>query len=192
MPVSSRVRWELARRPWIYWSLVAAVAVVAAVSVSSAQHRADTERERWGTTTPVMVATRELGPGDPAVGLERRHHPIALVPDGAVDEVPHDVTVRRTVRVGQTVTADDLTPGTGPIALVPAGHLLVAVTERIDSGVGTGDTVSVVTDGVVLAERSLVVGRGPDGPLLAVPVDRAPAVAAGAAGTSGVSLLRHP
>ena len=59
------VRRVLARRPWIYWTVVAAVAAAGAIATASVLGAVDDERSRWGDTAVVLVATRDVAAGEP-------------------------------------------------------------------------------------------------------------------------------
>lgn len=191
MNLAAQVRWQIARRPWLYWTAVAAVALVGAGVARDAERRAERERERWGRTVEVVVATTPLRAGAPLRDLAVRAHPIAVVPDGAVRRLPETGVVRRDVRAGQVLTEDDLA-GDGPLALVPDGHVAVAVTERVPSGVRPGQRVSVTHDGLSLTDEGLAVGRHDVSVLIAVPDRVAAAVAAAAGSSSGVTLVLRP
>ncbi len=65
MHVAARARLVLARRPWIYWSVVAAFATLAAMTVHGEMATISAERDRWGTTRTVLIASRPHEPGDP-------------------------------------------------------------------------------------------------------------------------------
>ena len=96
---------------------------------------------------------------------------------------------RQHVSSGEVVTEVDVTAGDGPQALVPPGHVAVAVDEAVPSGAAIGDRVLVAADGIELA-RGVVAAAG-ETPVVAVPEQDGPVVAAAAAGGS-VMLLLEP
>ena len=53
----ARARHVLARRPWLYWSAVLALAAFAGWSVAAAAAGVDEARRAWGATRDVVVAT---------------------------------------------------------------------------------------------------------------------------------------
>ena len=181
----SRWRWLLARRPWIRWLLVAAAAGLAALAVTTevdALHRA---RARWGTTVDVLVATRALDPGDALAGtVERRGYPVALVPNTAVRTLAPDAVAVQRIGAGEVVVEADLAVAAGPLALLPAGWLAVAV-PIADAGpdaesatwMRTGDAAVVLADGQTLAEHAVVLSRTDTEVVVGVPAADTAAVA---------------
>jgi hypothetical protein len=187
-----RLRLELARRPWIYWLAVALAAGTAAASMLTVTNRLDAERARWGTPVGVLVANRDIAPGDAIAGaVSTRSYPAALVPESAVSRVPAGSIARRHIGTGVVVTRADLAAGSAPRSLLEPGQVAVAVVEHVRTGVRVGDRVTVVAEGVVLAARATVVGTDAATVMLAVDASAAPMLAAAAA-ASGVSLLIEP
>jgi Flp pilus assembly protein CpaB len=206
-----RRRWRRARRsPALWWSAAAATAAAAALQVSSLDGRATARREAWGESEPVVVATHDLeagaviGPGD--VTVEQWPH--AVVPSGAITEVPTGQVVIAAVVDGEAVIDRRLAPEglRGVAALVPDHHRAIAVPSSA-AGFGTdapplsaGDRVDVlatfdVVDGdapptAPVAEAALVVDVGEGTVTVAVPVADAPRVAfAVARGTVTLALV---
>lgn len=170
------MRRLLVRRPWIHWMFVAIAALGAAASVSERTARIDAERRAWGDETTVFVATRRLAPGD-RIDAEPRRVPVAMAAPDAIDD-PAGLTMRQHVTAGEVIHNADVAAGDGPQALTPPGWLAVPIVESAPSGANVGDRVHVASDGVVLTGAGIVVGRHDDVTMLAVPADRAPAVAA--------------
>jgi hypothetical protein len=135
------------------------------------------------------MASDDAGPGDAIVAREVAV-PQALVPAGAIDGTTGH-TARRRIGAGQVLTELDVVGGPAPLGLVPAGWRAVPIVESPTSGASVGDTVDVASDGVVIAERALVVGHHDDVTLVAVPADRAPLVPL-AASSGSITLLRLP
>ena len=79
----------------------------------------------------------------------------------------------------------------GPAALLPDGWAAVPIVEAPAAGAPIGARVQIAGDGVVLAADAIVVGYHDDVTLVAVPVDVAAMVAAGAQ-AGGVALLLVP
>ncbi|MBU3702624.1 MAG: hypothetical protein FGM58_11325, partial [Acidimicrobiia bacterium] len=117
-----------ARRRPVRWAAVAAVAVVAGLCTSAIVGDADRERVRWGPSTPVAVATRDLaagaviGVGDVIVAPRPR---VMLPDDATTDAVGRVVTAH--IAPGEVVLERRLSGGTGPLALLEAGAVAFAV-----------------------------------------------------------------
>jgi Flp pilus assembly protein CpaB len=169
VPLSVRAR-RAAVRPAVRRSAIALLAAATGIVVASLVSAAGAERDRWGTTRPVAVARHDLQPGDVVDGdaAEVRSLPAALVPEGALADLPRSSTVRQPMVAGEPLVAARLAPEglTGVAALVPAGHRAIAVPIG-PAGmppVALGDRVDVVT---------------------VVPVDGARAGGVGGAGAGG-------
>lgn len=186
------VRRVLAKRPWIYWLIVAVAATGAGASMLERADRVDAARAAWGETRSVWVAAGDHAPGDP-LAVERRDVPSAMVADGATDtaEGLAGLTARQYLSDGEIVHDSDVVAPTGPQAFTPPAWLVVPVIESPPSGAALGDRVRVVGDGVVVSSEAIVVGHHDGSSLVAVPSDEASSVAALAA-DGGVTLLLFP
>jgi hypothetical protein len=60
MHLLARARWVLARRPWIYWAIVAVIASGVGLQVSAALGRVDAARRSWGASRTVWVTTADV------------------------------------------------------------------------------------------------------------------------------------
>jgi Flp pilus assembly protein CpaB len=158
-------RRRLRRHPVPYW--LAAIALIA-LTVSTVAHVTDAaaaERARWGSLRPVLVAGRDLRPGDRVRGAHVRMVPAALVPRGALTHTTGATVVswigagevvlaRRVTPAGLSATASRLPPGTRGIA-VPVGQapLPVEVGDRVDVVAAFDtDAVTIAVGAVVVAE----------------------------------------
>ena len=187
------VRRVLARRPWIYWTIVAAVAAGGATATMSVIRSVDEERARWGDTGTVLVASRDVEAGEPLDGLiTERGYPKAMIPPGAVVSVARGTAARHRLAAGEIVVDVDIASTTAPRSLIPPGWLGVAVVETVASGATIGDRVVVASEGIRLSADALIVGRGDGVTIVAVPDDEAPNVAAATTSTGGVALLLRP
>jgi len=174
-----RCRRMLVRRPWIYWLLVVAVSIALAASVFSRLEGVDAARRSWGTTQPVLIAATDTAPGA-ALIVRIEHVPMALVPESAVDaaQAGSALIARQHIAGGEIVTELDVSPAiTGVLALVPSGWRVTSVIENPPSAAQPGDHVELVSDGVVIAAKALMIGVQNDTTLIATPADVAPAVA---------------
>lgn len=201
VPLSVRARRAVVR-PLVRRTAVAALAVVTAVAVASLIGAAGAARDRWGTTRPVAVATRDLLPGDVVDGgaVDVRDLPSGVLGEATMTDVPVGAVVRHPIMAGEPVAPARIAPDglTGAAALVPAGERAVAVPVG-PAGVPpltVGDLVDVVTvvpggatgpaDGAgdgsgapafTLVERAAVVDAGEQAVTIAVPERDAPRVA---------------
>ena len=188
----ARARHVLARRPWLYWSAVLALAAFAGWSVAAAAAGVDEARRAWGATRDVVVATDDLAPGQALSGrVAVRPRPAPAVADAALTSVPPDATARQHVAAGEVLVERDVAAPGGPLALIPRGWVGVAVAEPVPVGAAVGDHVAPVSGGAVLAPDAVVVGHAAEALLVAVPADEAPQVAQAAA-TGELSLLLVP
>ncbi len=187
--VGVRIRRTLAKRPWLYWIVVAGLAVSIGASVLERVDRIDRARSAWGETRRVLVATADIDPGQP-IAAEWRSLPVAGVPPRAIRTEP-DGVARQHVSAGEIVTEVDVADGEAPLALVPDDWLVVAVVESPGSGAEVGERVVVASEGVVLAGDALVVGHVDGATLTAVPAGTAPLLTL-AAESAHLSLLRRP
>jgi flagella basal body P-ring formation protein FlgA len=179
MHVAVRARLVLARRPWIYWAVVAALATIAAVAVHGQLASIEAERDRWGTSRSVLVATRQLEPGD-VITAELVALPVAALPAAALVEPPTDAVVRQRVAAGEVLTELDIAHAVGPAALAEPGLVVVALSDPLARNVAAGQRVKVAADGVVLADQAEVTEVIDDVIFVAVPDREAVAVAAAA------------
>lgn len=130
VPPSVRARRALVR-PAVRRTAVALLALVTAVAVASSLAAVSTARDRWGSTRAVVVATRDLAPGEvvDAGAVEVRDLPRGVVAAGALAAAPVGSVVRHPILAGEPVPAARVAPDglTGVAALVPAGDRAVAV-----------------------------------------------------------------
>ncbi len=178
MHVAARARLVLARRPWIYWVVVAALAAAVAFSVRSEMASIAAQRETWGSTRSVLVARHQLEPGDP-ITADLVSLPLAALPDDALTNVS-DGVVRQRVAAGEVLTRLDVTSRPGPAALAEPGSVVVALSDPLARNVVVGLSVQVTADGLVVADVARVTGVVDDVVFVAVSAGEAPTVAAAA------------
>jgi Flp pilus assembly protein CpaB len=128
--LAARARRALVR-PSVRRVCVAVLTVVTLLTVASFLSAAGAARDRWGRTRPVVVATRDLAPGEVvgADSVEVRDLPEAMLGETPVAEAPQGAVVRHPILAGEPVVAARLAPHglTGAAALVPPGHRALAV-----------------------------------------------------------------
>jgi len=188
MHVAARVRLVLARRPWAYWLIVAALAAVPALAVQDHLARLDEARRSWGETRPVLVAATGLGPGD-RILTRSVDVPVALVPAGALEELPAGARVRQRVADGDVLTELDIADERGPASLAGEGTVVVALADPLSRGVAIGLEVQVAADGIVLAGTATVVDVVDD--VVFVAVAAADGAVVAAAAQQGVASLLY-
>lgn len=125
-----RVR-RLLVRPVVRRGLVAAVALITGLTVAGLVRSAEQARDRWGTERSVVVARRDLAPGEAIEPhlVESRQLPEIAVPDGALSDAPLGAVVHQPVAEGEQLVASRLAPDglTGVAALVPEDHRAIAL-----------------------------------------------------------------
>lgn len=205
-----RAALRRARRAAAAWWTVAAVAAALAGSHAFDAARAAADaRSAWGESIEVAVAARDLAVGDvvSALDVTLAPRPRAVVPAGALEEVPVHRVVVSPVAAGEVLLAARVAPDglTGIAALVPVGHRAVAV--PVDGSLGAaspevrvGDRVDVLatfdvvdpsgSPAGVVAGAVTVVAVDETTVTLAVPRDDAPRVAfAAARGTVALAIV---
>lgn len=184
-----RIRYVLARRPWLYWLLVGVVALVAASVTSGMVEDATAPVRRFGRTVRVPVAARALAMGTTLADgdVAWRSRPSGVLPDEAVEASPVGRTVYVPVVAGEVLLVSKFAPVgvSGVAALLPAGARALSVPavagnpsmqrgDRVDvlATVEGGEepTFAVTTDAVVLDVT-------PDVVTIAVVAEDAPRVA---------------
>ena len=174
-PLSRRLALGLAvrRRPRLRRALALAVGLLSGAAVVATVQGADHTRARWGHTTAVVVATRDIGAG---VALDPHntrvvHRPIGLVPAGALRSVPPAARLATPVFAGELVRQERLaTMALSAVAArLPAGTRAMAV--PVEPGAAPALSVGDRVD-VVVALSPDAAGGGPAGFVLtsAVPV----------------------
>lgn len=173
-----RVRLFLARRPWVRWMCVAAIAGLAAFVVHDRMSGIDAARREWAERVSVPIATEAAAPGAP-VTWAWRELPAIAVPDGVAD-VPDRASARRHIGRGEIIVAADLEAGPGPAGAADAGEVVVPISDPLVTDPEVGVAVAVYSDGLVLAPAARIVHTDVDVVFVAVDASEAPIVAAAA------------
>lgn len=179
MNILRPVRLALAKRPWLHWAVVSALAAAVGVGVHSRLAAVDEAKQQWGDRRTVWVAARDLVPGDPLDAVARSL-PLVAVPAGVVDEVEPGTTARQHVTAGEPITFVDLVVGTGPAAAADDGTVVVPISDPFVSIAPVGADVAVYAEGLVLAAAARVVEVADDVVFVAVDEADGPLVAAAA------------
>ncbi len=181
---SVRIRIALARRPWLVWLGVALVCVGAAAAMNAQLRAARSERTAWGQSQIVLVATAAVAPGTPLAdaAVAARRLPLAAIPSSALDHAEVGAVVVRGLVAGEVLVPADVGAGDPRFALVPAGHVVVALPRpEVLAPIEAGDRVEVTTvdrDGRATRTRARVVAVTDEAVLVAVAPDDAAVVAA--------------
>lgn len=192
MSIAARLRQILARSPWLYWAIVAALAGSAGLFVMRATGGVEAARQSWGEPRRVLVAGSDVEPGSHLDGLvTSRQLPSPMVPADAVMELDAGAIARQRIAAGEVIVSHDVAPNAAPQSLIPDGWLAVAVAEPVASGARVGDEVAVSAGGVVVAAEGAVVGFAGDALLVAVPADEAPQIAHAATAGDVALLLKR-
>lgn len=137
-------------RPLFRRLVALGVALVTGLTVSSMIREAERQREAWGRTRLVAVATRDLEPGEVIDGdsVQLRRLPEVAVAAFALRAVPDGSVVRHPVAAGEALVAERLAPEglSGVAALVPEGHRAVSIPFTPGSAppIRTGDEVDLL------------------------------------------------
>jgi hypothetical protein len=179
MHPAARARALLARHPLAYWITIALLAAAIGFVAHDRLRAVERARAEWGTARSVLVAEIDHRPGD-ELRVRSVELPLAALPPRALAEVPDGATLRQRLLEGEVLVAADLAAVPGPAARADVGQAVVGVSDPMAPGAEVGAVVEVVAEGIVLAERGVVVELIDEVVFVAVPAERAPAVAAAA------------
>jgi len=178
----ARLRYTLARRPYLYWLFAGTCALLIAARLHRVEAAAEHAAAGWGTSRVVWVNEGDAAPGSPLHPV-LRHHPSATVPRTAVATVPAGARAARAIADGQVLLAADIAGGRTP----PADWVVLAVPADHAPGAVPGDGVAVLHAGTLACDGTVMdrtgvdsAGQGTHGDALevAVPVACAAAVSA--------------
>lgn len=175
----SRTRMLVARRPWIHWSVVAALAVLVGASVTVGLAGVRRERDAWGRSRSVLVATREVAPGEPLAGaVAQRTVPVAAVPAAALSIIAGSATAVQRISVGEMIVETDVATASGPRALLPERWLAIDIADVSNTRLfAVGDPAAVLAGGRIVAADAIVVAVTDTDVVVGVPAEVAAVVA---------------
>lgn len=185
MSLLPRLRMAFARRPWLYWLIVGACAVAVWLSVTSAAAQVARERDAWGSTRTVWVASGPVAAGT-VVRASVADYPAAMVPPSAASSLPAGAVATRSIAAGEVVVAADLAVD----GLVPADWVVFAVPLDGSPALVVGDAVTVFGSGQLWCE-GMAAAIGEVTVEIAVPEGCAASTSAQLA-LGAVTLARHP
>jgi pilus assembly protein CpaB len=201
-------RYDLAlalrRRPRHRRAVVVVLALGCGLAVRGTVQRAEDAVAAWGAPVPVLVATRDVAPGErlDAGNTTIEHHPAPLVGDGALGAVPRGARLAEAVYAGEVVREERLAPaGLSAVAarlpertravaipIEPGGAPTLVIGDRVDVLVALpAEAAGDGPPGFALATDVLVVEVSDAAVTVAVPTDTAPRVAV-ALGAGAVTL----
>ena len=187
--LSTQARIAVARRPWIRWSCIGGLAIVAAVSASGPLRAAEEARASWTDTATVFVARRDHAIGD-ALSIEPIELPRAAIPRAAITHEPRDASARQRITDGEIIVEVDVALGTGPGARADAGTVIIPIRDPLVTTASISAKVAIFADGFMLAESGEFVDVVGDVIFVAVVADLGPSVAAAAhASTASLAFL---
>lgn len=182
-----RFRLMVARRPWVYWAVVAVVAGVVAWTTTGLVRDATASVRRFGPLVDVPVAARSLPMGT-VLGEDDvvwRSLPAGVLPAEALEPSPVGRTAWVPLVEGEPLVVSKFAPvgSTGVAALLPAGARALAVPVVVGNpSLQRGDRVDVLltVDGSpteAVAGGAMVLDVTADVVTVAVAVEDAPRVA---------------
>ncbi|MCE9622777.1 MAG: hypothetical protein K8R99_10560 [Actinomycetia bacterium] len=162
-----RLRFALARRPWLYWLFVTVCAAIVWSMVASAQTRLHEQRDQWGETRRVWVATVDVAPGD-VIHAVGRDYPIAMVAPSAIDEAPVDAIATTLIAAGEVLVASDVAATSE--RTLPSDWVVFALGIEDSPALRPGNDVALFGSGqrwcegvvVALGDESIEVGVPPE------------------------------
>ena len=139
-----------------------------------------------GLTTPVLVASSNIEPGDIITTqlFSLRSLPRSAVTPTALHDLQIGLVAQQSISIGELLTTTNTGTSATQQLQLPAGFRSVAIVPPAAlPPMQVGDHVDIIANGVVLAADALVLGLIEDtiGVIVAVPADLSAAVASAAA-----------
>ena len=139
-----------------------------------------------GLTTPVLIATSSIKPGDIITTqlFNLRTLPRAAVAPTALHDLQTGLVAQQSISIGELLTTTNTGASTSKQLQLPVGFRSVAIVPPAAlPPMQVGDHVDIIANGIVLAADALVLGLIEDtiGVIVAVPADLSAAVASAAA-----------
>jgi hypothetical protein len=147
-----------------------------------------------GSTTPVLIATSSIKPGDIITDQLFSLHtlPRSAVAPTALHDVQFDLVAQQSISIGELLTTTNTSTTASQQLLLPTGFRSVAIVPPAAlPPMQVGDHVDIIANGVVLAANALVLSLMENttgavigevvGVIVAVPAELSAAVASAAA-----------
>ena len=139
-----------------------------------------------GLTTPVLIATSSIKPGDIITTqlFNLRTLPRAAVAPTALHDLQTGLVAQQSISIGELLTTTNTGASTSKQLQLPVGFRSVAIVPPAAlPPMQVGDHVDIIANGIVLAADALVLSLIEDtiGVIVAVPAELSAAVASAAA-----------
>lgn len=198
----------MARRPWLHWVLVALLAAGVAAIVAAELADVRRQRDSWGKTIDVIVAERDVSPGEPMVGtFVIRSVPVGLAPATVLTAVPGAATATQEIARGEMIVEADIAPERSQLALLPSHWLAIRVVGESGQAASVspmpstagqaqamfmvGDAAAVLAEGAIIAPDAIVLAVEAGVVVIGVPSDVAAVVAHAVSQHTAVIALAH-
>ena len=170
------------RRQQAIAGLVCFAALMFFITLSRMQSATDS----LGLTTPVLIATSSIKPGDIITTqlFSLRTLPRSAVTPTALHDLQTGLVAQQSISIGELLTTTNTGTSTSKQLRLPVGFRSVAIVPPAAlPPMQIGDHVDIIANGIVLAADALVLGLIEDtiGVIVAVPADLSAAVASAAA-----------
>ena len=170
------------RRQQVIAGLVCCAALTFFITLS----RMQSATASLGLTTPVLVASSNIEPGDIITTqlFSLRSLPRSAVTSTALHDLQIGLVAQQSISIGELLTTTNTGTSATQQLQLPAGFRSVAIVPPAAlPPMQVGDHVDIIANGVVLAADALVLGLIEDtiGVIVAVPADLSAAVASAAA-----------
>ena len=170
------------RRQQAIAGLVCFAALMFFITLSRMQSATDS----LGLTTPVLIATSSIKPGDIITTqlFILRTLPRSAVTPTALHNLQTGLVAQQSISIGELLTTTNTGTSTSKQLQLPVGFRSVAIVPPAAlPPMQVGDHVDIIANGIVLAADALVLGLIEDtiGVIVAVPADLSAAVASAAA-----------
>ena len=170
------------RRQQVIAGLICCAALTFFITLS----RMQSATASLGLTTPVLIATSNIEPGDIITTqlFSLRSLPRSAVTSTALHDLQIGLVAQQSISIGELLTTTNTGTSATQQLQLPAGFRSVAIVPPAAlPPMQVGDHVDIIANGVVLAADALVLGLIEDtiGVIVAVPADLSAAVASAAA-----------
>ena len=166
--------------------VIAGLVCCAALTFFITLSRMQSATASLGLTTPVLVASSNIEPGDIITTqlFSLRSLPRSAVTSTALHDLQIGLVAQQSISIGELLTTTNTGTSATQQLQLPAGFRSVAIVPPAAlPPMQVGDHVDIIANGVVLAADALVLGLIEDtiGVIVAVPADLSAAVASAAA-----------
>ena len=166
--------------------VIAGLVCCAALTFFIALSRMQSATTSLGLTTPVLIASSNIEPGDIITTqlFSLRTLPRSAVTPTALHDLQIGLVAQQSISIGELLTTTNTGTSATQQLQLPAGFRSVAIVPPAAlPPMQVGDHVDIIANGVVLAADALVLGLIEDtiGVIVAVPADLSAAVASAAA-----------